>query len=284
MVLEGQEVTSVWAEPGPPIRVLTATNGTLMLSENGGRTWDVVTLPTGNVDSPVMSIFYEEASNVLFAARYNGHLAMSQDGGATWEPLPSLPAEGCALSLQAAPGARHDGRFYLLLGESERNVPYVGNPHRGDWREIKSDTVEEHEPCTLTVASDSGNLYMLTPAGVLGVMFEGDAVSAKMLAGSPANGEDLAVIPGSNPAQPALVVGTAEGIYASADGGTTWVMVELPESGGVVALERDPERRDRLYAGTDTGHIFESGNRGQSWQAVNPGPTHPIQYLHVIRI
>ena len=40
MVLEGQEVTSVWGEPGPPIRVLTATNGMVMLSENGGRTWD----------------------------------------------------------------------------------------------------------------------------------------------------------------------------------------------------------------------------------------------------
>ena len=49
-------------------------------------------------------------------------------------------------------------------------------------------------------------------------------------------------------------------------------------------LERDPERRDRLYAGTDTGHIYESGNRGQTWQAVNPTPTHPIQYLYVIRI
>ena len=284
MVLEGQEVTSVWGEPGPPIRVLTATNGMVMLSENGGRTWDGVNIPTGNIDSPVMTIFYEPVTNALFTARYNGHLATSADGGTSWELLPSLPAEGCPLSLEPSGGASHDNRFYLLLGERERNVAYVGNPYTGDWQELASETFEEHEPCELAVASDSGNLYALTPAGVLTISVEGDVVAARMLEGSPADGQSLAVIPGSNPAQPALIVGTPEGIETSADGGITWQTAQLPAGGGVSALERDPERRDRLYAGTDTGHIYESGNRGQTWQAVNPTPTHPIQYLYVIRI
>ena len=160
----------------------------------------------------------------------------------------------------------------------------MGNPYTGDWQELASDTFEEHEPCALVVASDSGNLYALTPAGVLTISVEGGVVIALMLEGSPADGQSLAVIPGSNPAQPALVVGTPEGIETSADGGITWQTAQLPDSGGVSALERDPERRDRLYAGTDTGHIYESGNRGQTWQVVNPTPTHPIQYLYVIRI
>lgn len=287
MVLEGQEVTSVWGEPGPPIRVLTTTNGTLMLSENGGRTWSNVTLPTSNIDSPVMALFYEPTTDVLFAVRYNGHLAMSADEGATWEPLPSLPAEGCPLSLQLTHKTKHDNHFYFLLGESERNVLYLGNPNHGDWRELASDTLEEHEPCVLSVASDSGNLYALTLGGVLTIDVEGredKTVSAKLLAGSPANGQTLVVIPGSDPAQPALIVGTSDGIQTSAGGGTTWQTAQLPNSGGVAAVERDPERRDRLYAGTDTGYIFESGNRGQTWQTVNPTPTHPIQCLYVVRI
>ena len=112
-----------------------------------------VNIPTGNIDLPVMTIFYEPLTNALFTARYNGHLATSADGGTNWELLPSLPAQGCPLSLEPSGGATHDNRFYLLLGESERNGAYVGNPYTGDWQELASDAFEEHEPCALAVAS-----------------------------------------------------------------------------------------------------------------------------------
>ena len=220
---------SVWGEPGPPIRVLTATNGMVMLSENGGRTWDGVSIPTGNINSPVMTIFYDPLTNALFTARYNGHLATSVDGGTSWELLPSLPAEGCPLSLEPSGGVNHDNRFYLLLGESERNVAYMGNPYTGDWQELASDMLETHEPGALAVASDSGNLYALTPAGVLAITVEGAEVMARMLEGSPADGQSLVVIPGSNPAQPALIVGTSEGMETSADGGIKWQTAQLPD-------------------------------------------------------
>jgi photosystem II stability/assembly factor-like uncharacterized protein len=258
-----------------------------MLSENGGRTWQDVMLSTDNIDSPVMALFYEQDTQLLFAVRYNGHLASSPDGGTTWQPLPSLPAEGCPLSLQITHKASHANHFYLLHGESERNVLYLGNPNHGDWRELASDTLEEHEPCVLSVAADSGNVYALTPGGVLTIDIEGGGekgVAAKLLVGSPANGQALVIIPGNDPTQPALVVGTPDGLWTSADGGATWQAAELPNSGGVTALDRDPERRDRLYAGTDTGYIFESGNRGQTWQPVTHTPTHPIQCLYVVRI
>ena len=58
---------------------------------------------------------------------------------------------------------------------------------------------------------------------------------------------------------------------------------KLPQPGGVTVLVRDPERRDRLYAATATGHIFESGNRGLGWQSVSAGPAGQINYLYIIR-
>ena len=54
--------------------------------------------------------------------------------------------------------------------------------------------------------------------------------------------------------------------------------------GGVTALARDPERRDRLYAATATGYLYESGNRGQTWQPINERPTGPVNSLYVIRL
>ena len=54
--------------------------------------------------------------------------------------------------------------------------------------------------------------------------------------------------------------------------------------GGVIALARDPERRDRLYAATSTGDLYESGNRGQAWRQVNNAPIEAVVALFVLRI
>ncbi|HYO50843.1 MAG TPA: hypothetical protein VEW94_13410 [Chloroflexia bacterium] len=148
-VLVGRHLASVWGEPGPPIRVLAVANGELLLSENGGRSWETV----------------EVGSAVISASQ---------------------------VAMLAVPGAE-------------------GKP-------------------------------------------------------------------------PALVVGTASGLAVSPDGGASWQVIEMPQQGGVVALARDPERRDRIYAATDTGYVFESGNRGQAWQQVNATPLPPVSYLYVVRI
>jgi photosystem II stability/assembly factor-like uncharacterized protein len=148
-VLVGRRVVSVWGEPGPPIRVLVAADGELLLSENGGRSWEPV----------------EVGSAVTSASQ---------------------------MAMLAVPGAE-------------------GKP-------------------------------------------------------------------------PALTVGTVSGLAVSPDGGASWRVVGLPQQGGVVALARDPERRDRIYAATDTGYVFESGNRGQAWQQVNAAPLPPPSYLYVVRI
>ena len=58
----------------------------------------------------------------------------------------------------------------------------------------------------------------------------------------------------------------------------------LPGAGAITSIARDPERRDRLYAATGTGLLFESGNRGVHWQPVNAAPVAPVRSLYVVRI
>ncbi len=59
--------------------------------------------------------------------------------------------------------------------------------------------------------------------------------------------------------------------YRSTDGGQTWQLVqglgegEEPES-MVVAFEWDPASPNDVYAGTDGGQLYHSGDRGETWE------------------
>ena len=59
--------------------------------------------------------------------------------------------------------------------------------------------------------------------------------------------------------------------YRSEDGGRSWMLVEGLGSGEspadmVVAFEWDPLDANVVYAGTDGGGLFRSGDRGVTWQ------------------
>jgi len=63
-----------------------------------------------------------------------------------------------------------------------------------------------------------------------------------------------------------------DGVYKSADGGTSWSAVNngLP-SDNVYALAIDPSSPDTLYAGTDGSGVYKSTDGGATWSAVNNG-------------
>ncbi len=283
MVLKGQEVTSAWAEPGPPIRVLAAVDGSIMASENGGRTWEAAGPKVAGRASTFMSIFYVADAETLFAVQYDGGLWKSVDGGGSWGKLASLPAEGCVLALEPAAGAV--GEFYALVGESEGTALYVGNPDSGRWTAVGDDGLRDLELVTIGQAGDQG-LYGLTPSGIVGIEAgeEAGRVAITPRGAAPGDGQALAVIPGAVSMHPALVVGTQAGIGVSPDGGLTWNTPGLPHGGGVTVFARDPERRDRLYAAVGGGYLLESGNRGADWQEINAKPVGPVGYLFVLRI
>lgn len=281
MVMPDREITSAWGEPGPPIRVLAAVDGTLQLSENGGREWELVNLGAPSGDSPFMSIFYVADTHTLFAVQYNGTLWKSSDGGASWSRLPALPEEGCVLSLEASHNA--PGTFYAMIGASDGTTLYKGNPDTGAWSSL-GDNLRDMDLIAFGQAGDMG-LYALTSSGVIKITERDGAADVEVQQGSPQDGQALVVIPGAASMPPALVVGTGTGISVSADGGATWHAPDLPHTGGVTAFARDPERRDRLYAAIGPGYLLESGNRGAAWQPLNPHPTaNPISYIYVVRI
>src|SRR5438105_11222528 len=103
MSLEGRAVLSAWAEAGPPIRVLAAVvdkdaglggmGGELLLSENGGRSWD------GRLEAPVTALIgFPDDLSRLYAGMAAGGMAGSLDGGKTWGILPGFEQGGSVRS------------------------------------------------------------------------------------------------------------------------------------------------------------------------------------------
>lgn len=278
-VLEGRRVLSAWAEPGPPTRLLAVASaagasedesGDLLSSMNGGRAWEIsldapVTTVTRLVDDPLR----------LYAGMSGGGLAGSADGGTDWGVLPALPKAGIIWMLLA--DQQEPGRLFALMEHDGETFALAGNPDEGEWNILAVSEVS-----AMAQEAGTGDLYAATVEGVQ--MSADKGAIFDPLPGSPTDGETIVVIPGPSNSPVTLVVGTPSGLFISPDGGGNWQAAELPHPGGVTALARDPERRDRLYAATSTGYLMESGNRGQEWQPINTEPVAPVDSLFVIRI
>lgn len=272
-VLDGVRVVSVWAEPGPPIRVLAAAEAGLLLSENGGRGWQSVGSPA--IAAPATAISQGEKGTQLYTGTGNGGLYLSADGGVSWASL-SPPSDNGPIASIIESGAS-PGQFYLIVAQHGAASLLGGSPQEGLWKKLPV-----HGLSSIAEDVGTGNLYATLSSGVQkgsdrGALWE-------QLPASPAGGVAILAVAGASGKAPALVVGTPTGLYISPDGGAGWQEAALPQPSAVTALAHDPERRDRLYAATASGFLLESGNRGQSWQPVNAEPLPVTRYLFVVRI
>ncbi|MEA2573751.1 MAG: hypothetical protein QOH93_1049 [Chloroflexia bacterium] len=268
MVLQDRGIASVWAEPGPPIRVMAVTSsGDLLLSENGGRTWSPV-----SGFSSVAGIFESGDPPLPHIVTQEGTVARTTDGVMTWESLPFAAGE-----VQVSPGTSvvPAGEYIYVRGTGSGSSNVLrGNLATGEWSDMELDGA-----MSLAYDSDKGGLYVCTPLGV----YASAGSTWTLLPGSPRDGTCIVAIPGPTAKPPTLLVGTPTGLSVSPDT-NAWQPVDLPHEGSITDITRDPERRDRVYAATAAGYLLESGNRGRTWQAVNSTPIGSITYLFVVRI
>jgi len=273
MVLRGQQVVAAWAEPGPPIRVVAATReldgeGHVLLSENGGRDWE------SKLQAPVTGLLGLEGSPArLYAGLEGGGLAASVDGGLDWGILPGTDAG----SIRRIYNMGEPDLFYLLADGEEGGVLLEGTPEEGNWRKLPIEGV-------ISIAWDTemGDLYAATARDLQ--MSADKGTTWVPLPSSPEGCTNIAVLPGPSGSGPSIVVSTQEDFLISNNAGASWQWVSFGPHQGVSAIVRDLERRDRLYAATSGGYIFESGNRGQAWQAVNAEAIGAVTALYVLRI
>ena len=94
-------------------------------------------------------------------------------------------------------------------------------------------------------------------------------------------------LPAMKQGLPSVLLIVAEGVIQRSEGdAANWAVVELDHvtPSPVTALAPDPERRERVYAGTQAGQIYTSADRGKTWARLEVPPLPPIHHLFVLRI
>lgn len=81
-------VTAVSYAPGTPERIYAYSLDTgLVMSPDGGRTWEPMNFSAGDEDAVSHVVPHPEEPNRFYLATFKARLFKSADGGATWQPL-----------------------------------------------------------------------------------------------------------------------------------------------------------------------------------------------------
>ena len=253
-------------------QVLLAGNseGSLLMSANGGTTWKVV--HTGQ--SVVTSIAYSQyTSGLVLAGTRGGGALVSRDGGTTWASAVGL--EGRIV---------HAFAYSLTIVAAGTDKGVYISPDGGSWsqstlpnRSIDAVAVEAiHAPVRLVAGSDaqvSGSLplYESLDSGASW------ATLAPPIAGTTIVKLSAGPLPPTGNVRP-LVVGTNTGLFLSNDNGANFA----PLSGGALLPTTDytqiafiTDHFDRFYAASDgggsrSGGLWRTDDGGQTFRSLQP--------------
>lgn len=236
-------------------------DGSVVRSEDAGRTWQVISSPdSGLPDSSVYTLVLDPTSplesRILYAASFSNGLYKSEDGGVSWVEVNNGLGE-------------NGNRFVssIVIHPDDPNLLYAGV----DMEEAYSESLDRDQYGGVYKSLDGGSSWIQVDHGMPNV---------------------LALVVDVHDPQ-TIYAATREyydnvhdrefagGVFRSADGGETWIMVL--EDPFVMDVVTDPHHAGVVYAATgdyphhdqSTGHgVFRSDDSGTSWYPVNEGLTH----------
>jgi hypothetical protein len=245
--LSNQDVPAVRASMTDPLRAFAGSAEGLSTTTNGGATWEVV-LP-----APVSTL--AAMSGAVYAGLGDGTVV--RESGGTWVSVhDGLPVVThlAVLSDEQVVAICEDGSIGIVEG---RTINPSG----------------ERVPGALSVVSSAAHpddVFVISRAGVhaaarLRVLEHSLTGAAVFLAGKPE----------------VLLLGSDQSILRSEDNGATFAPVKGPA--GVRVLVSPPRYQDYAYAGTASGELWLSRDRGRNWQLLNSGLA-PIRDLSFARV
>jgi photosystem II stability/assembly factor-like uncharacterized protein len=253
---EGGLVTALALDPSNSNTVYAATARGLFKSLDAGSSWR----PTGaGLDKHsllALAIDPRKTSN-LYATTDTGGVFRSTDGGEHW----SEANEGIGARYVGAIAVdpHHAGSVYA---GAEAGRVFRSTDAGATWKELASPTsrvcvtvvaVDPATPGLVYVGTNSEGVYWTTDDGL-----KWSRPSGRMSHGTVWN-----LMFDRTPG--ALFVGTHDGLFRSANAGTSWTASNRGlRSWNVLALALDPAVPGTLYAGTAAA-IYKSSDAGQSW-------------------
>ncbi len=240
--------------------VFISTYGTIESSTDGGNTWTSSSGPTGSSYAYISLAI--NATGSIFVGTNGDGLFRSLDGGKNWTQL-------------------SNGIFKTFNGVSPLAISTSGEIFAAVGGDL-SRSSDNGDSWTLTTSGLTGPILT---AGVSGCIFdvEQDGVyrstdsgnTWKLVASTlaPTNVYSILVCPGRQ-----TMVGTSQGLFASADSGAGWTKVFSPAAANIYSLSRNSSAY--IFAGGDNGAIYRSTDGGDSWQSMSTSmPQSPVEAL-----
>jgi photosystem II stability/assembly factor-like uncharacterized protein len=248
--LRGQVVTGVRPVADQPLLVLAALEGGgIWRSQDGGGSWEAVL----EVEPLVLASFLGHPLRFLLST-YDGSLYASHDGGAIWEPLQNPSGQVLTALFPSADD-------WLVTGGADGTVWSATEAEAWSTRGTPAHGLIDALAALPGVlfALAGGRLYrQAEPAGPWSPVTV-----------TPADTIDcLAVLPGNTAT---LLLGIQPGVMArSVDGGVTWEgsASDAPWGGRLQGLAPAPYHMDTVFAGSATGQVAVSTDRGRNWQMI----------------
>ena len=266
--LRGRAVYAVWPAVDTPLVVLAAVEGAgLQRSEDGGQSWRQV------LDANVRSLAgHPRDRQALYLGTTNGDLYRSADSGASWErrPLDRRPAAGVAHIAVAADDPQH-----LYAGLDAGGV-WVSVNGGASWAPYGLNL----PGAVVDLASAPDALYALTE----GVVYRSASAEAhwQRVETGAEPGAALTVLAGK---EPVLLLMRPGSIARSIDSGANWTTAEPEVSweGGLTTITSVRYHIDSALAGTSSGQLAQSTDRGRNWQFLKQGLP-PIRSIAAARL
>ncbi len=251
-------IVSLWIDKQTGT-LLKATPKTLYRSNDEGRTWGRVMLPTAAVKGNIAAVTVATGDKkTMYVAGSRFGVLRSSDGGQSWKAVnKGLPSRKVvALTTHST---QPDTVYAYVSGKGNFRSQDAGV----QWRLMDRgprDRIAGFVHSNMPGSMESGWLFAATPNGVSRSMdcFCGWHKAGELAGGSRAVSYD--------PDQPQRVYAAGkDGLFVSVDGGEHWAGVKSPIS-AITALAAGPG--GALYAAGD-GQLFRSRDRGVTWESLD---------------
>ncbi|MGQ0602072.1 MAG: YCF48-related protein [Anaerolineales bacterium] len=232
--------------PTEPETVFFGHHHGLLVSRDGGRTWEPTSLQ--NADAMALAVPLSNP-NVMYAA---GHEVFfkSTDGGASWQAintnLPGLDIHGFAVDPQNADTVYANVVGFGMFTSHDGGMTWAALPPSPP---STFNLVVGETPQTLYAAAGDSGLLRSTDGGQ----------QWSRLSSLP--GVTIAVT--YDAARRRVYAGNDAGLFASDNGGATWAV--LGPQGAILAIAVSPLDATRILAVDASGNVFASRDGGVTW-------------------
>ncbi len=269
------------ASPAAPRRAyLAAYEAGVYRTDDGGLTWDSLgSYPTDYAHSVLA---HPTEADTVYVGSEPAAVFRSSDGGNTWEELSGFRAVPESDEWGFHAPTRDSHVRDLRLAPNDPNCLYAGIEVGGmvssrdggvSWQQLPGLDADIH--CVNLSSDRPGSIYVATASAPYRSDDGGgrwELINTGLnrrytlhIAAAPDDADLVLVTVSANARR------SSPQFYRSTDGGRSWQLVAGLGEGEnaedmVVAFDWDPQAPGRVYAGADGGGLFQSEDRGVTWQ------------------